>query len=158
MTTVSKGTERKRPRMGLPTRGPMHLWPTVDPDIPCQVASRHSLTPFLRAGPLYHLFRPASQHHWTPSSCLKKSIQVRGRSPPRTLGPDDPLFIRGSSEAAAIVQIFLNATSIGTTTADATGGWVFDYTGTTLARGSHTFSATSMDAAGNTTYRHRTMC
>ena len=83
MTTVSKGTERKRPRMGLPTRGPMHLSRTVDPDIPCQVASPQSLTPFLRAGPLYHLFRPASQHHWTPSSCLKKSIQVRGRSPPR---------------------------------------------------------------------------
>ena len=93
MTTVSKGMERKRPRMGLPTRGPMHLWRTVDPDIPCQVASPQSLTPFLRARPLYHRFRPASKHHWTPSSCLTKSIRTRGQSPPRALQPDEPYFL-----------------------------------------------------------------
>jgi len=61
MTTVSKGTKTKRPLMGIPIRGPMHLWRTVDPDIPCQVASPQSLTPFLRAPSLYHALRPADK-------------------------------------------------------------------------------------------------
>jgi len=44
-----QGYETERPQIGLPIWGPMHLWRTVDPDIPCQVASPQSLTPFLRA-------------------------------------------------------------------------------------------------------------
>ena len=31
-------------------------------------------------------------YHWTPSSCLKKSIRVRGLRPRRTLQPDEPEF------------------------------------------------------------------
>ena len=37
----------------LTARGRMHLWRTVGPDIPCQVASQQSLTPFLRAASTY---------------------------------------------------------------------------------------------------------
>ncbi len=41
------------------------------PDIPCQVASPQSLTPFLQAVPVYPRQRTIRKHHWTPDLCLE---------------------------------------------------------------------------------------
>ncbi len=64
---------------------------------------------------------------------------------------DPTLILSGTAEANAIVQVFLSGVgSIGTTTADGTGAWAFDYTGTSLGAGAHSFTATATDVAGNT--------
>jgi surface protein len=64
---------------------------------------------------------------------------------------DQTLTITGTAEANAIVEVYIDAGSIGTVLADALGDWTFDHTGTTLAGGA-TYSITSeaTDAAGNT--------
>ncbi len=64
---------------------------------------------------------------------------------------DPTLILSGTAEANAIVQVFLSGVgSIGTTTADGSGAWAFDYTGTSLEEGAHNFTATATDVAGNT--------
>ncbi len=63
---------------------------------------------------------------------------------------DQTLVIDGTAEASSEVEVFLDGSSIGTTDADGTGNWTFDYTGTTLPEGDYTFTATSTDEAGNT--------
>jgi len=57
--------------------------------------------------------------------------------------------ISGAAEANATVTVYKDGVSIGTTTADGTGAWSYDYTGTTLAEGTYAFTATATDAAGN---------
>jgi hypothetical protein len=52
MAPVSKG-RKKRLWAAIPPKARLHLWRTVGPNIPCQVASQQSLTPFLRADPAY---------------------------------------------------------------------------------------------------------
>ena len=42
-------------------------------DIPCQVASPQSLTPFLQAVPVYPRWQTIHKYHWTPDLCLEKS-------------------------------------------------------------------------------------
>ena len=42
------------------------------------------------------------------------------------------------------------ASSIGTTTANGSGAWTYDHTGTTLAEGTYSVTAEATDAAGNT--------
>jgi pectate lyase len=63
---------------------------------------------------------------------------------------DTTLMLSGTAEANATVTVSRNAAQIGTATADGTGVWTFDYTGTTLAAGTHTFTAMATDLAGNT--------
>lgn len=58
--------------------------------------------------------------------------------------------LNGTAEANATVRIYDGATLVGTVTADANGNWTLPQTTTTLAEGSHTFTATATDAAGNT--------
>jgi hypothetical protein len=67
----------------------MHHWRTVGPDIPCQVASQQSLTPFLRTGIRYPIRPLSSNSHWTPeyASKIQRTRQVIAR---RTLQSDDP--------------------------------------------------------------------
>ena len=62
---------------------------------------------------------------------------------------DTTLLIAGTAEAGASVQVFKDAVSIGTTTANAVGVWSFDHTGTVLAAGAHVFTARQTDVAGN---------
>jgi hypothetical protein len=62
---------------------------------------------------------------------------------------DPTLIINGTAQANATVEVFRGGVSIGTTTADGSGNWSFDYTGTTLSSGSYAFTATAADAAGN---------
>jgi hypothetical protein len=57
-------------------------------DIPCQVASPQSLTPFLQAAPVYPFEETVGKYHWTPDLCLRKS---RGEAPP-VLEPDERSF------------------------------------------------------------------
>ncbi|MCK7359365.1 Ig-like domain-containing protein [Enterobacter roggenkampii] len=58
--------------------------------------------------------------------------------------------LNGTAEANATVRIYDGGTLVGTVTADANGNWTLPQTTTTLTEGSHTFTATATDAAGNT--------
>ncbi|CAO3441367.1 hypothetical protein [Azospirillum endophyticum] len=62
---------------------------------------------------------------------------------------DTTLFISGTAENNATVTVYRGATLLGTTTANGSGAWTYDYTGTTLSAGSYTFKATATDGAGN---------
>jgi VCBS repeat-containing protein len=73
-----------------------------------------------------------------------------GASATDQITSDTTLVLSGTAEANATVTILRNSTQIGTTTANGSGAWSFDYTGTTLADGTHTFTATATDAGGNT--------
>src|SRR5205823_6636180 len=60
------------------------------------------------------------------------------------------LFLIGTAEPGSTVIVTQTGLGvIGTTTTDALGNWTFDYTGTTLAPGGYSFTATATDAAGN---------
>ncbi|GLR86544.1 Ig-like domain-containing protein [Bradyrhizobium iriomotense] len=58
------------------------------------------------------------------------------------------LVLKGTAEAGSTIKVSDGNTQIGTATAGSTGAWSFD-TGT-IARGSHSFTATATDIAGNT--------
>ena len=63
---------------------------------------------------------------------------------------DPTLVLSGTAEANAIVQLTRTGVGvIGSVTANASGAWAFDYTGTSLGEGSHSFTATATDVAGN---------
>ncbi len=63
---------------------------------------------------------------------------------------DGTLILSGTAEASALVRLTrVGAGQIGSTTADNTGAWSFDYTATALPNGSHSFTATATDVAGN---------
>ncbi len=96
MALVSNGAENNRPPQAKAARGLMHhpafvavattaeqAWRTVGLDIPCQVASPQSLTPFLQSVPRSSAtakdeadtsYQGISHHfnnHWPPELCLK---------------------------------------------------------------------------------------
>src|SRR5215470_5385125 len=56
--------------------------------------------------------------------------------------------LSGSAEANSTVKVFDGTTQIGTATANASGAWT--YSASQLSAGSHSFTATATDAAGNT--------
>ncbi|GAB5526714.1 MAG: hypothetical protein Roseis2KO_45860 [Roseivirga sp.] len=62
---------------------------------------------------------------------------------------DQTLVFTGTAEANITVEVFMDASSIGTATADANGDWMYDHTGTTLAEATYSVTAKSIDAAGN---------
>ncbi len=62
---------------------------------------------------------------------------------------DPTLTFAGTAEASAQIELFKNTTSIGTTTANGSGIWNFDYTATDLDEGTYIFTATARDVAGN---------
>ncbi|WP_173202222.1 Ig-like domain-containing protein, partial [Geobacter sp. SVR] len=59
------------------------------------------------------------------------------------------LKFTGTTDAGNTVQVFLGGQSIGSTTADGSGNWTLDYTGTTLGEGTYSLTATAGDNAGN---------
>lgn len=63
---------------------------------------------------------------------------------------DNTLIFSGTAEPNSSVEVFLGGVSMGTVTADGTGLWSLDYTATVLADGVYNVTATSTDAAGNT--------
>ncbi|OEK00317.1 hypothetical protein BFP97_01770 [Roseivirga sp. 4D4] len=63
---------------------------------------------------------------------------------------DATLSFSGTAEANATIEVFIDGTSIGTTTADGAGQWIFNHEGTTLADAVYSVTAKATDAAGNT--------
>jgi len=64
---------------------------------------------------------------------------------------DNTLEISGTAERESTVEVFIDGVSIGTVVTDADNGFfTFDYTGTTLADGTYTFTAQATDIAMNT--------
>jgi hypothetical protein len=70
---MSKGPDEKRLLAAAATRSLKRLWHIGGPNIPCQVASPQSLTPFLRAWSAYRLSALCRNHLWTSELCLSKS-------------------------------------------------------------------------------------
>ena len=64
---------------------------------------------------------------------------------------DDTLVISGTATPGSDVEVFLDGGSIGTTTADGSGLWSLDHTGTALGEGDFEITAQAKDLAGNTT-------
>ncbi|MCE7996353.1 MAG: T9SS type B sorting domain-containing protein [Roseivirga sp.] len=62
---------------------------------------------------------------------------------------DQTLSFIGTAEANGSVEVFIDGTSIGTTTADGAGDWTYDHTGTTLADANYSITAKTTDEAGN---------
>ena len=72
-----------------------------------------------------------------------------GTSPSDGITSDNTLVFSGTAEAGALVHVFLDGVEIGTTLADGSGAWSFDYTGTPLADGTYAVTARAEDAAHN---------
>lgn len=70
---------------------------------------------------------------------------VTGTNPTNDTRP----ALSGTAEANATVRIYDGITLVGTVTADGNGNWTLPET-TTLTQGTHNFTATTTDAAGNT--------
>ena len=70
---------------------------------------------------------------------------VTGTNPTNDTRPT----LNGTAEANATVRIYDGITLVGTVTADGSGNWTLPQT-TTLTQGTHNFTATATDAAGNT--------
>ncbi|MBE3533558.1 BapA/Bap/LapF family large adhesin [Enterobacter cloacae complex sp. I3] len=70
---------------------------------------------------------------------------VTGTNPTNDTRP----ALSGIAEANATVRIYDGITLVGTVTADGNGNWTLPET-TTLTQGTHNFTATATDAAGNT--------
>ena len=62
---------------------------------------------------------------------------------------DKTLTLNGTAEADSVVTIFEGSTQLGTATANSSGAWTFSDI-RTLADGSHLYTATATDVAGNT--------
>jgi hypothetical protein len=67
-------------------------------DIPCQVASSQSLTPFLQTVPVYPPQQTIHKYHWTPDLCLKNPLT----SPGAFLSRMNHLYLLGSVLVAAL--------------------------------------------------------
>ena len=64
---------------------------------------------------------------------------------------DPTLLINGTSEPGMTITVYRGGVLAGTTSANGSGNWTFDYTGTSLADGSYSFTATASDTLGHTT-------
>lgn len=75
MTPMSKGPKEKTVPGGTCRQGSAkRLWRIGGPNIPCQVASPQSLTPFLRVRSTYSASFVCRNDLWTSEACLRKSI------------------------------------------------------------------------------------
>ena len=63
---------------------------------------------------------------------------------------DTTLVFNGTAGASNKIEVFLDNTSIGTTTADASGNWSYDYTKTVLLEGQYQVSAIASTMAKDT--------
>ncbi len=74
-----------------------------------------------------------------------------GSSATDSITSDSTLLINGTSEPGMTITVYRGGVLAGTTLANGSGNWVFDYTGTSLGDGSYGFTATASDTLGNTT-------
>ena len=65
-----------------------------------------------------------------------------------SVSPTNVVTLNGTAEANSTVTVFDGTTQLGTATANASGAWT--YATAALPNGSHSFTATDTDAAGNT--------
>lgn len=63
---------------------------------------------------------------------------------------DQSVVMGGNAEANSSVEVFIDDSSIGTTTTNGQTTWLLNYEGTDLAEGTYTITAKATDAAGNT--------
>ncbi len=63
---------------------------------------------------------------------------------------DNTLQFSGTAEANSMVEVFIDGSSIGTTTADGSGDWTYDHTATALADAAYSITARATDGSGNT--------
>ncbi|WP_421976653.1 MBG domain-containing protein [Roseivirga seohaensis] len=85
-----------------------------------------------------------------PAAPIVASISTdAGSSATDNLTNDQTLEISGTSEANASLEVFIGGNSIGNTTADGSGNWTYDHTGSSLPEASHSITAKATDAAGN---------
>ncbi|SHN17190.1 Concanavalin A-like lectin/glucanases superfamily protein [Chitinophaga sp. CF418] len=89
-----------------------------------------------------------------PSATLNITIDTQVPTVPtittaQTLTSDNTPTVTGTAEANSTVTIYVDGTAVGTTTANAGGNYTFTVP-TALTDGTHTFTATSTDAVGNT--------
>ncbi|MDX1804054.1 MAG: Ig-like domain-containing protein [Alcanivorax sp.] len=73
-----------------------------------------------------------------------------GSSSSDGLTRDNTLIFSGSAEANSTVEVFVDASSVGTVLADGSGNWSLDYSASALADGAHSITATARDSLGNT--------
>ncbi len=85
-----------------------------------------------------------------PNAPLIAGIDTYSCAGVTTTTADNTLVFNGTAEANSIVELFINASSVGTTTADASGNWTYDHSSVTLADGTYNARATATDAATNT--------
>ena len=84
------------------------------------------------------------------------TVDTAAPNPPAVVAPADGARtndttpdVSGTAEADATVQVVIDGTPVGSTTANGSGAWTFTVP-STLAEGSHTASARATDVAGNT--------
>ena len=65
---------------------------------------------------------------------------------------DNTLAIFGTSEPNRTIDVYIDGTLVGTTTADASGNWTLDYTASILADGTYNITAIASDAFGNISF------
>ena len=88
--------------------------------------------------------------HLAPSAPVVGSVSDdTGESAVDGITSDGTLLIAGLAEPGSDVAIYINGVVAGTATADGSGSWNFDYSGTELTDGSYDITALVTDAAGN---------
>jgi len=85
----------------------------------------------------------------TPAFVVKIDTTAAG-APVITSIVTSPAFaFNGTAEPSSIVTVLLGGVAVGTATADGLGNWSAIYTGTPLAPGAYSFTATAVDLSGN---------
>ncbi len=64
---------------------------------------------------------------------------------------DHTLMFSGTGQLNSVLELFLDGTSIGTTSIDGAGNWTFDYTSVVLPDGDYVLTGVQTDLAGNVT-------
>ncbi|MCV6621535.1 MAG: Ig-like domain-containing protein [Cellvibrionaceae bacterium] len=82
----------------------------------------------------------------TIAAILDDSGSIQGQVQHQASTDDSKLELNGSANPGETVRIYHNGIVIGETTADSQGNW--SYTAAQLSEGSHSFTATSIDANG----------
>lgn len=86
-----------------------------------------------------------------PAAPIISSITTdTGASASDAITQDRTLYFNGTAEPNSTVNVYIGGVYIGSTTANASGDWTLDYTGTSLADATNNLTATATDAAGNT--------
>ncbi len=84
-----------------------------------------------------------------PAPVIAGIIDDTGEGDNDGITNDQRLEFTGTAEADALVELFRDDVSVGTTPADGSGAWIFDYTAVALDDRTYQFTARARDAGGN---------